>query len=165
MVLHKYMNVWSVHESECLELLRNVQTADADIMTKYLGTKNKRPSENSESFRERINEQRPFKNRVRTPSTSQASSPNLQSLDHQNTYKYVLEHLVVITRWLQDNDIQPMLTNSGSAETLIHVDHILHCFGITSMEHLQALVEAFLPNIFDIPNPDESAHVRKYSDV
>lgn len=54
-----------------------------------------------------------------------------------------------ITQWLQDKDIQHLLTKADRAETLIQVDQLLVCFGITNMEHLQALVEAFIPQDMD----------------
>lgn len=143
------MNVWSIHESECLALLKNVESANADISTNYLGSNDAGEIQDCESFREKINHQRPFKYRTRIPSASQLTARGLQSLYQQNTYKFVLEHLVDITRWLQDKDIQQLLTDTDSAETLIQVDHILNCFGITNMEHLQELVEAFLPTMAD----------------
>lgn len=160
------MNVWSVHESECLDLLSNVLAVDADILTNYLGQKTLIPNEHCEPFLEKMNQKRPFKHRPRISSASQLSTNSLQSLDHQkNTYRHVLEHLVAITRWLQDKDVQPMLAHNDCAETLVHVDQILNCFGITNMEHLQTLVEVFISNDAVVPYEEVRNYIKLKNNV
>lgn len=147
----KYADVWTVHELEMMDLLRQFGQIDGRIAERLLCSRPERMF----TVHAAASVAGGLQSRRRPHTTAgllRSTQPVDDVSDGGRLIEVILNKIATHTEWLQDGDFDVVLDDErlgAAAKRLIRIDHVLNALGLANdVGNLHALMCHFVPHVF-----------------